>query len=130
MKVILIIVCLNLMTIINGISQETDSNPIKQDTSSRKNAIYLEYSGNAPILSLNYERKLSHKNIFSIYGRIGFGMDVLNLSQGNLYIPSVPVEISTSVGRGKHFVEVGTGGTPFLSKTEMWSSASYYYDLQ
>jgi len=130
MKFTLTIVCLNLVTILNGFSQQTDSIFTKQDTSSGKNAIYLEYSGTAPILSLNYERKLFHKNIFSIYGRIGFGMDVINLNQGNLYVPSVPIEISTCIGRGNHFVELGIGGTPFLSKMETWSSAAYYDDLQ
>ena len=130
MKLILTIVFLNLLTIFNGFSQQIESSSKKQDTVLRKNAIYLEYSGNAPIISLNYERKLFHKNIFSIYGRIGFGMDIINLSEGNLYVPSIPIEFSASIGRGKHLIEIGVGGTPFLSKMEMWSSTFYNDDAK
>ncbi len=82
------------------------------------------------MMSLNYERKFFHKNKFSIYGRIGFGTDVINLRAGNLFVPSLPLEISTSVGQRRHFVEFGVGVTPFLSKIEMWSSMSYNYDIK
>ncbi len=49
-------------------------------------------------------------------------MDVISLITGNLFVPSIPLEISTSFGQRRHFVEFGVGGTPFLSKIEMWSS--------
>lgn len=93
------------------------------------NAIYLEFGGNARAVSLNYERKLLHKNYFSFYGRLGFGLDIFKFSQGNMLVPSIPIELSTSIGKRKYFAEIGIGGTPFWSKTETWSSNVYYYDL-
>lgn len=129
MKGISTVFFLNLVIFFNGFCQQIDSVTVNNDPTLRRNALYLEFAGNAPRMSLNFERNLIHKNIISIYGRMGFGVDIISLSKGNLFVPSIPLEISTSIGKRKHFIELGVGGAPFLSKMEMWSSAAYYNDL-
>src|SRR6188768_1214254 len=90
------------------------------------NAFYLELVGNAPFVSANYERKIYGNTIYSIYARIGFGVDVVDFRQSNLFVPTLPLEISSSFGSSKHHLEIGVGVTPFYSKVVMWS-LSYDY---
>jgi hypothetical protein len=125
MKKWLIVLLFNSIFIFNGICQQSDSVKTQTDQTLRKNAIYLEIIGNAPRMSLNYERNLFHKNNISIFGRMGFGFDIVNLNTGNLFVPSIPIEISYSIGKRKHYFEVGIGSTPFISKMEMWSSVYF-----
>ncbi len=70
MKVIFTILMLNSMIIFNGFSQQTNSEHPTEDAADKINALYLEYSGNAPIISLNYERNIFYKNKLSICERI------------------------------------------------------------
>jgi len=128
MKVILTILVLTSVLNINGYCQIIDSVKADNDSVLKRNAVYLEYAGNAPKLSLNFERMFFKKKLFSIYGRLGFGVDIINL-KGTLFVPSITLEISSSIGKRKHFVEIGVGSTPFLSKMSMWSSAAYQADL-
>lgn len=90
--------------------------------------MYVEYSGNAPMISVNYERNLWQKNLINLYSRIGIGIDNIKFREGNVIVPSIPFEFASSFGKLKHFIEIGIGITPFLSKFEMWSSQGYNYN--
>ena len=125
MKFILIVFFSSLTLVSTSFSQSNDSIPTNDDSEIRKNALFLEYAGNAPSMSVNFERMIHHQNPFSIFGRIGFGVDVVNLNEGNLFVPSVPLEITATFGKHKHFLELGMGATTFLSKMPMWSSTMY-----
>lgn len=92
------------------------------------NALYLELYGNAPMASVNYERRLLRKDKTSLFVRAGIGVDVIEFKDGNLFIPSIPLETTIAFGKYKHFAEFGIGLTPFLSKFPTWSNYHYYYD--
>jgi len=85
-----------------------------------KNSLFIELFGNAPTVSLNFERNIFVYNYVSIYGRSGVGIKVIDFSKNDLVVPSLPKEITAPIGRKKHKVEFGVGITPFYSKNETW----------
>lgn len=101
-KIIILSVLLLTFTLLNG-QESFDSN-------SKKNTLSIEAVGtSASPLSLNYDRVLFMKPNYHINLSLGFG-----------YFPSVkdwnpiigiPLTINISMGKTKHFFEVGTGLT-------------------
>ncbi len=117
-----ILLSLLLFAFIQSHAQQNDS-LIRQT----KNAFYIEIGGNSPFISANYERKVFGNNSCSIHSRFGVGFYGHDFKQGFLFIPSIPIEISSSFGSSKHHVEIGVGATPFLSKVTLFRVV-YNYD--
>jgi hypothetical protein len=110
-----ILVSFFLFFFLQSLAQQNDS--ILRQTD---NAFFIEIGGNAPFMSANYERKIFTNNFYSMHARIGFGFDIVTSKKNNLFVPSVPLEISSSFGPFIHHFEIGIGVTPFYSKIAMW----------
>lgn len=89
--------------------------------SSFKNAFYAELVGSAPYLSYNYEHSIILSKHYTIHGRFGLGFAYESYDKSDLIIPSIPFELSVSIGKRKHRAEGGAGITPFFSKHATWS---------
>lgn len=126
MKISLTIITF-FLSIIFSISNAQLADSLNPKESLNQNALFLEVFGNAPMASVNYERRILRKDIASLFVRAGIGLDVIDFKDDNLFIPSIPLETSIAFGKNKHFAELGIGITPFLSKFPTWSNYDYYY---
>jgi hypothetical protein len=76
----------------------------------RRNTFFVELGGNAMSYSLNYDRILLSRDKWKLSGRVG--ATYLPLFQvSDRLMAGVPLEVSYLRGRGKHFLEIGLGGT-------------------
>jgi hypothetical protein len=76
----------------------------------RRNTFFLELGGNTMSYSLNYDRILLSRDKWKLSGRVGALYQPL-FQVSNRLMVGVPLEVSYLRGSGKHFVEVGLGGT-------------------
>ncbi len=76
----------------------------------RRNTFFLELGGNGMFYSLNYDRILLNRDNWKLSGRVG-AMYLPPLNERNRHMVGGPVEISYLRGRGRHFLELGLGGT-------------------
>ena len=95
----------------------------QEDSTERRNALYLELGGNAPVISLNYERIIS--NHFSISAGLGF--DIIDFKQENQFIPTLPINVNYYYKIKKNQFEIGFGITPFISSFPTFRKDYYYY---
>jgi hypothetical protein len=91
--------------------------PIEPASSRPLNSIYINLLGDASLLSMNYERNFLISNSFLISGKLGLGYnEEFQLcifgpcSPPDNYI-TIPHHITGNVGKGRHFLEFGLGGT-------------------
>ncbi len=68
-----------------------------------KNYIYLEIAGNSLVYSINYERSVFNRGIFSLQARAGYGFVGTNYA--------IPVGINVLLGRGTKKFEMGAYAT-------------------
>jgi len=76
----------------------------------RRNTFFLELGGNGMFYSLNYDRILLNRDTWKLSGRVG-ALYLPLFGAGNRQMVGGPVEISYLRGRGRHFLELGLGGT-------------------
>jgi hypothetical protein len=76
----------------------------------RRNTFFLELGGNGMFYSLNYDRILLNRDQWKLSGRVGV-LYLPPFDGGNRQMVGGPLEISYLRGRGKHFLEIGLGGT-------------------
>jgi hypothetical protein len=102
------------------------------------NNINLNIFGDASIISLNYERLFLFNKYFFITGKIGIGYnEEFKLcifgpcSPPEKYI-TIPHYITGNLGKGRHFIEFGLGGTIINGKTNQhyWLYPIVGYKLQ
>jgi len=93
-----------------------------KDTNIKKNAIFIELAGNAPLYSLNYDRLLfmKEKNTFNLSASIGVG------SVGVSGVYSFPMELNFLIAPLSNRLEIGLGYTPsFGNRTYVQSGIVY-----
>ncbi len=95
------------------------TNRCLSQTAFKKNTFYFEIAGNAPVLSVNYERQLKDKPGFGIHIGIGLGDEY----------PDVPMGITYSydLGNKKSFIEAGAGIT--LAEQTLWDDHAILNDI-
>ena len=76
----------------------------------RRNTFFLELGGNAMFYSLNYDRILLSRDKWKLSGRVG-ALYLPLFQVSNRLMVGAPLEVSYLRGRGKHFLEIGVGGT-------------------
>ncbi len=92
-----------------------------------RNTFFLELGGNGMFYSLNYDRILLNRDTWKLSGRVG-ALYLPLFGAGNRQMVGGPVEISYLRGRGRHFLELGLGGT-VLYDTYALGSNSRINDL-
>jgi hypothetical protein len=96
-----------------------------QDPDRPLNNISLNLNGDASLLSIHYERLIliNHRIFFTGNTGIGFDEPTLGYSMGynsppDQYLITFPHHISCNFGRGRHFFEVGAGGSYLWTKKD------------
>jgi len=111
-RIILLLAFLNFGLII--IAQEDERRPVPNP----KNSINADFLGNATLVGVSYERifKIS-RNLF-LAGKIGtgYGKQLLldyydSLATKFPVYLSFPHQITFNIGKNRHFIEAGVGGT-------------------
>ena len=87
----------------------------------RRNTFFLELGGNSMFYSLNYDRILLNRDAWKLSGRVGV-LYLPPLGERNRQIVGGPVEISYLRGRGRHFLELGLGGSVVYDTYRLTSS--------
>ncbi len=76
----------------------------------RRNTFFVELGGNAVSYSVNYDRILLARDKWKLSGRVG-ALYLPLFQVSNRLMVGAPLEVSYLRGRGKHFLEIGLGGT-------------------
>lgn len=118
MRTICILVMLfNISTVLlsQSTSESADSRPL--------NSIYLNLLGDASLISVNYERQFLVRPNLLISSKLGLGFNnefQLCLFGGcpppEKYV-TIPHNITGNLGKGRHFLEFGIGGTIISGNT-------------
>lgn len=90
---------------------------IESASSRPLNSIYINLLGDASIISFNYERIFLINKTFFISSKLGLGYNEQfqlciwgPCSAPERYL-TIPHHISLNIGNGRHFFEIGIGGT-------------------
>jgi hypothetical protein len=88
------------------------------------NNIYINLLGDASIISINYERRFYVTPTYFLIGKIGYGYNeefdlcVLGTCASFEKYPTIPHHISVNIGKRRHYLEVGIGGTYIGGKAD------------
>jgi hypothetical protein len=97
-----------------------------EDTLYRRpsNNVYVNLLGDASWISINYERRFFVRPTYFLTGKIGYGYNEEfqiciwdNLCSSNHQYITIPHHISVNVGKGRHYLETGIGGTLIMGHT-------------
>ena len=82
-------------------------------------AVYFMLGGSGPILSVQYDRRFSHRvNGFGFAGGVGFfGIE-------GVRIFSIPLSINYLIGHNTHFIELAAGTTFVTATSDLFSSTA------
>ena len=89
--------------------------PAESQTPKRGQAVYFNLGGSAPLVAVNYDRRIHKKNN-------GAGFSIGGGYYGGLSTPviSIPVSINYLAGHRYHFAEVATGATWISERGDFW----------
>ena len=89
------------------------------------NNVYINVLGDASWISINYERRFFVRKPYFLTAKLGYGYNEEfqiciwdNACSPNHTYLTVPHHVSVNVGNGRHFLEVGIGGTAILGHTD------------
>lgn len=125
MKKIIITFFAVLLTLIS-IAQK-DTVRLREIQRSQKNvvtdrppqAVYFLIGGSGPILSVQYDRRLSKRvNGFGFASGLGF------YSLAGITIFSIPVSVNYLIGRNTHFIELAAGTTFVTATSDLFSTTN------
>jgi len=118
MKRIILIIVFSISGTLLFAKDNRDSTDIRPT-----NNINLNLFGDASIISLNYERLFLINQNFFITGKLGIGWNqdfqlcLFGTCQPTKYYLTMPHHITGNLGKGRHFLEFGLGGTIINGKT-------------
>jgi len=89
------------------------------------NNVYVNLLGDASWISINYERRFFVRTPYFLTGKLGYGYNEEfqlclwdNFCTPDHKYITVPHHITVNVGNGRHFLEVGIGGTYIMGHTD------------
>jgi len=115
MKTIIITIAFVLSSVTLFAQKNLDSTIIRPI-----NSFSINMFGSASITNFGYERLFMNKPSFFLTGKVGFGLNqefkicVFGpCDKPDMYF-TIPHHITANFGKGKHFLEIGAGGTFIL----------------
>lgn len=110
MKTILLVITHVLITT-SILAQGNNEIPVERQT----NRIFLNVFGDASMVSVNYDKVFLINDAFFLSGKLGAGFyQELTIWKDDIPFPkyfTIPHHITGNLGKGKHFLEFGLGGT-------------------
>lgn len=96
------------------------------ETFTARNSVFLEVGGNAGQYAFNYGRMIHQKGILKIVASAGFALWADPIAGSTIWMPVVPLEVSTLIGKRRHHLELGLGITSYLEAevNSSWESGT------
>jgi len=103
-KPLLPFICLFFLLLGSARVAQAQRLAVKGQKGTNTHLLYIEFAGAGYYYSVNYERLLFHKNIYSVFARLGF--EYLPFGSADRMI-HFPIGINFTMGERKHRLELG-----------------------